>query len=405
MKFNVLVAPAHYIFSDVIKSEIAWSYALVKHLSPHVESMDVLTGIKDLSLALFPNTRVFSLFPHRSALVSIEFIRRILFYPLITLQALRLMSEKRYLIVHHMLPLSYATVNPLVFITKIFFPKSKVILGPLQLPQMAGDQQDLNVVFSGKPEYSISSKVVYKLTMTIISLVKPLAVKMFESADLVVCNSKTSLKFYSSMFPKAKFSVIYTGLDIENLVPTKAKVGTQKLKILCAGVFSKRKGQIFLLKAMLNLVKKYPNVTLTLIGGGDQDRVYRDFVKENRMEKYVTFTGQIPYTDLLKAYKNHDIFCLPTLSDTSPYVILEAMSYGLPIVATDIGSIEEMAGDAGKIVKPQSSESLEVALSDLIVNSKLRSVMSKNGPIRVKRYFTWDKIHKQWLKAYQKLVT
>lgn len=404
-KLNVLVAPAHYLFSDVLKSEIAWSYALVKCIGSQVESMDVLTGVKDLKSDLSKNTRVFSLFPSRSSFLVIEFIRHILFYPLITLQALKLMSKKEYLIVHHMLPLSYATFNPLVFITKFFFPKSKVILGPLQLPQMQSDEQDLNLVILGKQNYSVLSKVVYPLTIAMIFLVKPLAVIMFESADLVVCNSKTSLKFYSSMFPKAKFSVIYTGLDAQNLVSNKPKVGSKKIKILCAGAFSKRKGQFFLLKAMVNLVKRYPKIALTLIGGGDQDSVYRGFVKENKLDKHVTFTGQIPYADLLKAYRNHDIFCLPTLSDTSPYVILEAMSYGLPTVATDIGSIKEMVGKAGKIVTPGNADSLESALSDLIINPKLRSTMSKYGPIRVKKYFTWDRISKQWLKTYDQLVT
>lgn len=405
MKLNILVAPAHYLFSDVMKSEIAWSYALVKSIGPLVGSIDVLTGIQDLNSDLSKNTQVFSLFSSRSTSLLVEFVRHILFYPLITLQALKLMSKKKYSIVHHMLPLSYATVNPLVFVTKLFFPKSKVVLGPLQLPQMQSDEQDLNVVFLGKQNYSILSKVVYKLTMAITSLVKPFAVKMFESADLVVCNSKTSLKVYSSMFPKAKFSVIYTGLDAQNLMSNKSKVSSQKIKILCAGAFSKRKGQIFLLKAMVKLVKKHPNIALTLIGGGDQDSVYRNFVKENGLEKYVTFTGQVSYADLLKAYQHHDIFCLPTLSDTSPYVILEAMSYGLPIVATDIGSIKEMVGNAGKIVTPENADSLESALSDLIINPKLRSAMSKYGPTRVKKYFTWDKITTKWLKVYHRLVT
>ncbi|KKQ91491.1 MAG: Glycosyl transferase, group 1 [Candidatus Woesebacteria bacterium GW2011_GWB1_39_10] len=405
MKFNVLVAPAHYLFSDRIKSENAWSYALVKTIGSRVKSMDVLSGIKDLSSNISENINVYSLFSSRSDSLLTEFARRILFYPLITLYALKLMMKKEYKIVHHMLPLSYATFNPLMFFIHLLHPKSRIILGPLQLPQVQSDQQDMNVVFTGKQQYTFLSKIIYYLTLTLTNIVKPFSKLMFESADLVVCNSKTSLKFYSSMFPKAKFSVIYTGLDAQNLVPIKRKLNTKKIKLLCAGVFSKRKGQIYLLKAMVSLVKKHPNLELTLIGGGDQDNIYRDFVSKNKLEKYVKFTGQISYSDYLLSFQGQHIFCLPTLSDTSPYVILEAMAFGLPIVATDIGSIREMVGKAGIIVKPEDVKPLETALTDMINNPKLRLQMSKYGIQRIQKYFTWDKISEQWVNEYNNLLT
>lgn len=403
MKFNVLVAPAHYLFSDKIKSEPAWSFALVKYLGPQVKSLDVLTGVNDSTTILSRNTKIYPLFSTRSTSLVVEFIHHVVFYPLVTLRALILMSKKKYLIIHHMLPLSYATVNPLVFLSKIFFPKVKIILGPLQLPQMQSDEQDLNVVFLGKQDYSFVSKIIYKLTMFITFLVKPIARIMYESADLVVCNSQTSQKYYSSIFPKAKFSVIYTGMD-KTKVDLGAKKSNHKIRILCVGLFSKRKGQIILLQAMKELVKKYKNIELTLIGGGDQDSIYRQFVFENKLDKYVKFTGQVSYAELLLAYQNHDIFCLPTLSDTSPYVILEAMTYGLPIVATDVGSIKEMVNKAGIIVKPADASSLELALGNIIDDSSLRNQMSKFGVERIRKNFTWDTISKQWLDTYDKLL-
>lgn len=402
MKSNILVAPAHYLFSDKVKSEPAWSYALVKYLSPLVKSVDVISGVKDLASDLPKNTKLFPIFNIRSSSLLVEFLRHLAFYPLVTLKALSLMRKKEYLIIHHMLPLSYATFNPLIFLAKWFSPKSKVILGPLQMPQMQSDEQDLNVVFMGKQNYSHLSKITYFLTKAITFLVRPLAVRMFESADLVVCNSQTSQKYYSRFFPKAKFAVIYTGMDIIKTATHKKDKDNKKVRIMCAGLFSKRKGQIFLLKAMKNLSKKYSNMELTMIGGGDQNDVYRDFVEKNKLNKYVKFTGQISYADLLMAYQNHDIFCLPTLSDTSPYVILEAMTFGLPIVSTDVGSIKEMVDTAGIIVKPGNPKALEEALSQLVSNSSLRKQMCKDGIKRVKENFTWESIAKQWLNIYEK---
>lgn len=402
MKLNILVAPAHYLFSDKVKSEPAWSFALVKYLSKRAKSMDVLVGVNDSTTALTNNTRIYPLFATRSTALVIEFLRHVVFYPFITLKSLILMTKKDYAIIHHMLPLSYATINPLVFIVKMFFPKIKVVLGPLQLPQMQSDEQDLNVVFLGKQNYSVASKIIYKLTMLITSLAKPIARWMYESADLVVCNSQTSLQYYSKIFPKAKFSVIYTGMDaIVN--SQKLKRTDSKVKILCAGQFSKRKGQIFLLKAMKDVIKKYKNVELTLVGGGDQDSTYREFVSKNKLDKFVTFTGQISYDQLLVAYRSHDIFCLPTLSDTSPYVILEAMTFGLPIVTTDIGSIKEMIGQAGVVGPSGDSQFLTKEISDMIENPSLRKQMGKIGIKRVNTNFTWEAITKKWMSVYTKL--
>ncbi len=405
MKPNILVAPAHYLFSDTIKSEVAWSYALVKYISSKVNSIDVLAGVADMAHPLPRNVNLYPLFKFRSTLLLVEFLRHLFFYPLITIKAVKLMTKKKYQIIHHMLPLSYATFNPLVLITKLVNPQARVIMGPLQLPQIQKEEQDLNVVYLGKQEYSLMSKIIYKATMLLSEAVKPLAAKMFESADLVVCNSQTSLLHYSRLFPNAKFHVIYTGIDKIDQPTNRPKIDSGKIKILCAGVFSKRKGQVYLLKAMVKLVKTHPHISLTLIGGGDQDSVYRDFVAQNNLSKYVKFTGQIPYSELLQAYQNHHIFCLPTLSDTSPYVILEAMSYGLPIVATDIGSIKEMVDKAGLIAPPGDFKALEISLSKMISQPELRFAMSKVGMERVNRYYTWDKITDQWVNAYHKLLT
>ena len=405
MKPNVLVAPAHYLFSDTIKSEIAWSYALVKYISSEVDSMDVLAGVGNMTHPLPRNVSLYPLFKSRSTSLLVEFLRHLFFYPLITLRAVRLMRKKKYQIIHHMLPLSYASFNPLVLIAKLVNPQAKVIMGPLQLPQIQKEEQDLNVVYLGKQEYSLMSKIIYKATMLLSEAVKPLAKKMFESADLVVCNSQTSLRHYSRLFPNAKFHVIYTGIDKSSHQVNRSKLDPKKIKILCAGVFSKRKGQIFLLQAMNKLVKKHPDVSLTMVGGGDQDSVYRDFVAKNNLSKRIKFTGQVPYSELLQAYQTHHIFCLPTLSDTSPYVILEAMSYGLPIVATDIGSIKEMVDKAGLIAPPGDFKALEISLSKMISQPELRFAMSKVGMERVNRYYTWDKITDQWVNAYHRLLT
>jgi len=394
---KVLIAPGHYLFSDKYGSEPLWAFEIVKHLSSKLSSLDVIVGVVDLIQPIPENVRLFPIYSGKSRNPFIEFVKRLLFYPLLLIKFILLNSKQKYQIVHHMFPLSLATINLIVFYIKLFKIPIKLVLGPLQLPQDSSSPHDLDIVLVGEPIPLPLSNLINNLYHVLLRFIKPISLQMFNFADLIIFNSNVSRVYYSKFIPKVKQVVIPTGVEYikENIFRSTQK----EVKIICVGGLSVRKGQIYLLDAFLYLSKKYSNLSLTFVGDGDERTSYESYVTRHDLKR-VKFTGRLPHTELTNFYKSHDIFCLPSISDPSPTVVLEAMSYGLPVVASDVGSVSEMIGDAGLIVKKGNAEQLDKALSKLIENKQLRVLLGNKGKERIEKIYNWDKISEQWLKLY-----
>jgi glycosyltransferase involved in cell wall biosynthesis len=90
--------------------------------------------------------------------------------------------------------------------------------------------------------------------------------------------------------------------------------------------------------------------------------------------------------ELRDLYMEADVFALPTRADAVPWAVLEAMAAGLPVVATRVGSIEELIGDAGTTIEPGGVEELAAALRRL-ADQDLRRALGARGRERVRRHY------------------
>lgn len=93
--------------------------------------------------------------------------------------------------------------------------------------------------------------------------------------------------------------------------------------------------------------------------------------------------------DLESLYRTSDVFAFPTWKDCSPQVVLEAMSFGLPVITTDVGALPEMVqhGYNGFVVHPDNSNELERGIRTMIEDSSLRREMGTNGRKLVNREY------------------
>ena len=83
--------------------------------------------------------------------------------------------------------------------------------------------------------------------------------------------------------------------------------------------------------------------------------------------------------ELRRLYNDADVFALPTYADAVPNVVVEAMAAGLPVVATDVGAVREMVGDAGVVVPRGDVDALAAALARCTATLRGASV-SARGP-------------------------
>ncbi|GGA98959.1 glycosyltransferase family 4 protein [Agarivorans gilvus] len=160
--------------------------------------------------------------------------------------------------------------------------------------------------------------------------------------------------------------------------------------LLCVGRFVAAKGIKYALEAMLTL-KDYH---LVIVGGGEEESQYRNFVLNNNLESDVTFTGV--QQDTLKFYQCSDAFLMTSVYEPLGQTILEALACGLPIVAFRstgdvVTATNELLDDSEAIfVDDLSSTSLAKGVQSLFNNTSMRNSMGMQSREIAKQRFSWN---------------
>ncbi|MHA1285503.1 MAG: glycosyltransferase family 4 protein [Promethearchaeota archaeon] len=174
-----------------------------------------------------------------------------------------------------------------------------------------------------------------------------------------------------------------------------------KIKISYLGNLMESKGILDLIHAAKIVINKYKNVEFKLAGAwrnqeqSTKIRAY-NFIKENKLEKYIKFCGVVSGRDKKEFLVTTDIFVFPTWYpfEGFPLVILEAMAAGCPVITTkNVGVIQEIVvdGNTGILINKKSPKQIADAIIRLIENQELRRKMGLNGKKRFEAYFTMEK--------------
>lgn len=184
-------------------------------------------------------------------------------------------------------------------------------------------------------------------------------------------------------------SVISNGIDLKNLHFFTKEEARQKLNLpadeFIIGTIAnlyKTKG----LEYLIETVKQLANVQIVIIGEGPERKNLEKKIKQNKLEEYVTLDGSLSLAyQYLPAF---DIFVLPSIKEGLPYTLLEAMAAGLPIVATDVGTVPEITKNqkTGLIVPPADSQAITEAIAILIKNPEFAQQLGANAKEVFKKF-------------------
>ena len=178
---------------------------------------------------------------------------------------------------------------------------------------------------------------------------------------------------------------------------------SEMLQILCVGRIHPRKGQVLLLQAASMLpIELQPKIQIIFIGPIKDIRYHKEILSwSHKFEGKIQIMGDIPEAELSAFYRKSDIFCLTanTLKDSVEgfgFVYLEASAYGLPIIATRVGGVEDavLDGKTGLLSNPEKLDELKQNLLRLIESKKLRKEMGIEGQ-KWSAQHTWSKIAKE----------
>jgi glycosyltransferase involved in cell wall biosynthesis len=142
------------------------------------------------------------------------------------------------------------------------------------------------------------------------------------------------------------------------------------------------KGVNILLGAAAMILRKHSHLRILLVGDGPDLPKYRKRAAELGIEDAVTFTGLLENPTETGVFDASDIYCQPSLwQEASGFAVLEAMSFKLPVIASDTGGLAENIehGQSGILVPVGSAQDMCAALDRLISNRVLRRDMGEAG--------------------------
>lgn len=182
-------------------------------------------------------------------------------------------------------------------------------------------------------------------------------------------------------------TTVITGIDYPNNQRQEKETPPQKLTITCVARLGPRKGHNYLFEALSRLEKYTTSIEVLIVGDGQM----REALEKQRMAlglSMVKFLGS--RDDVPSILSKTDIFVLPTINDSLPLSIIEAMHSGTAVISTNCGGIPELIkhNKTGIIVEPGNSEQLAHALKFLITNKEARNKMSTNAKIFAEKHLT-----------------
>jgi glycosyltransferase involved in cell wall biosynthesis len=176
---------------------------------------------------------------------------------------------------------------------------------------------------------------------------------------------------------------VNNSVDIAFFSETAAPGGEGPLVLLFVGLITPRKGLHFLLPAFAKIAASHPGVTLRVVGITNAAPEYVDKLKKEYAplieQGRIVFTGGIEQQALIGEYRDADVFVLPSLGETAPVAISQAMAIGLPVIATRVGGIPDMVlvRETGFVVPPSDVDALHDTIATLIRDRALTKTMGQ----------------------------
>ncbi len=211
-------------------------------------------------------------------------------------------------------------------------------------------------------------------------------------------NNQEIMKFYTKLgLDRDRLEIVSSAINIENfshelLEKTSAResLGLRESEncflIGYIGRLTHVKNVNFLIDAVHRLMKNDNSIRLIIVGSGPLESSLERKVSELGLEDNISFLGNVPNAG--KYLRAFDIIVLPSLSEGSSYVMIEALTAGVCIVASNIQANTEIIGDSecGILIDPHSLTSLENAVLKLKTDGELRRDMQIKSTIRARHF-------------------
>jgi len=166
--------------------------------------------------------------------------------------------------------------------------------------------------------------------------------------------------------------ILYNPCNIISQI--KNEISVKENYVLYAGALNSRKGYSDLINAFSIVLKKHSDWKLILAGNGEIEKGL-SIAKNLNISKKIIFTGWITGEEKDRLFRDAKIFCLPSYNEGFPMAVLDAISYGLPVISTPVGGILDVFTDRVdlSIFEPGDVDTLAKKIIELIEDAEIRN--------------------------------
>jgi colanic acid/amylovoran biosynthesis glycosyltransferase len=192
-----------------------------------------------------------------------------------------------------------------------------------------------------------------------------------------------------------KVHVIHCGVRTDRFQPVERPHEPDVLLVLCVGTLHEVKGQAYLIDACRRLVDRGIRVRCVLIGEGEDRARLEALIVEAGLADVVTLVGAGTQAVVIEHLARADVVVTPSVPTASgkregiPVVLMEAMSSGVPVIASDLSGIPELVvdGESGLLTPPRDAAAIAAALERLAGDPALAAALGGRGRERVVAQF------------------
>lgn len=233
--------------------------------------------------------------------------------------------------------------------------------------------------------------------------------------ELIVPTKKTYDLFKEKYKVKRDVHIIPSGIDVtrfykENVDLLSIKSLKKELNIkkddfviLFVGRIAKEKSIDFLIKNLKTILKKVPKARMIIVGDGPDMNELALLVRENKLNKHVTFTGKVPWSEIPKYYQLANVFVTASKTETQGLTVIEAMAAEKPVVAIKDESFELVMKDKQDGLFFETKEEYQRLIIDLYNNPSYAKMIAKQARITANAYNP-EVYAKRVLEVYESVI-
>ena len=227
----------------------------------------------------------------------------------------------------------------------------------------------------------------------------------YRYSDTVTSVCKNHTGFQREVEPNLdKIRVIYNGIDTDKFHPPDPSNSVDRdcFNIGTVTRITPIKDILTFIRSAKHVLEKH-DATFYVVGEVEDDEYFeecQELVEEMDLKERVKFTG---FQDSLEWYPKLDVFALPSLSEGFPLTLLEALSVGVPCVATKVGGVPEILGEKF-LVQRWDPEGLAEKINWLLENPDARRRIGVEGRKLVERSFSLERMVGEYRKLYGEII-